>query len=205
MVRIKSFRARRRFRDLDDALVNIAPGCHGKSGWVNIDAWPAPLVTCVYDCRKSLPFPDGSVRAIFCEHFLEHMDYGEEVPVFLSECRRVLKPTGVLRLIVPDAEKYLLAYVAGGWDELVKIRGLDENHRDSFRAYNTPMELINMVFRQRWQHKFSYDFTTLEFVLRKCGFPTVVRQHFGKSAIPELCLDRAFRAPESIYVEAMRS
>jgi predicted SAM-dependent methyltransferase len=146
------------------------------------------------------------VKCIFCEHFFEHIDYTEEVPYFLSECHRVLKPGGVIRLIVPDIEKYLRAYSVGGWEDLSKIRPLKTNHTDYYGGsqYNTRMELINVLFRQGHEHKFAYDEETLEFVLRRYGFRTVLRQEFGRSMMPELCLDQPTRACESLYVEAKK-
>ena len=166
----------------------------------------SPLINCVYDCRKSLPFPDASVRGIFCEHFFEHIDYTEEVPYFLSECHRVMKKDGILRLIVPDGEKYLRAYCSDGWDELSKIRPLDAERTDFyFRCkYNTRIELINMVFRQGHEHKFAYDFETLHFVLNRYGFSEIVRKEYAQSLMSELCLDQADRASESLYVDARK-
>ena len=206
VLRLRSARVRRHYRAADNMLVNIGPGVHGKDGWVNVDVFKAPFVNCLYDCRKSLPFQDESVRGIFSEHFLEHIDYTEEVPYFLAECHRVLKKGGVLRLIMPDAEKYLRAYCEGGWEEFIKIRPLDPERTDSYFhcKYNTAIELVNVVFRQGHEHKFAYDFETLRFVLDRYGFSVVVRQDYGKSLMPELCLDQAVRAAESLYVDARK-
>jgi predicted SAM-dependent methyltransferase len=128
------------------------------------------------------------------------------VPHFLSECHRVLKKGGVLRLIIPDAEKYLRAYCNGGWDELERIRPLCPGHIDAHAhcKYNTPMELVNVIFRQGHQHKYAYDFETLHFLLHRYGFSEVVLQEYGTSLMPELRLDQASRASESIYVDAKK-
>jgi predicted SAM-dependent methyltransferase len=205
-VRLRSRSIWKRFENSDNLLVNIGAGPHGKPGWINIDAYEMPSINCVYDCRKSLPFPDDSVKGIFCEHFFEHIDYTEEAPYFLSECYRVLKPGGVIRLIVPDAEKYLQAYCEGSWEHLRRIRPLDSEDKDVYFhcKYNTPMELINVVFRQGHEHKYAYDWATLDFLLSHYGFPTVTRQPFGQSLMPELCLDQPIRATESLYVDARK-
>ena len=84
-----------RFESASDLLVNVGCGPRGLDGWVNIDCVPAPGVTCVRDCRTALPLPSGSARGIFTEHFLEHLDYYEEAPKFLQECRRLLRPGGL--------------------------------------------------------------------------------------------------------------
>src|SRR5208282_2634462 len=187
LLRLKGGRVAKRYRHSDNLLVNVGPGGQAKPGWVNVDAWKGPLIDCLYDCRKSLPFPDASVRAIFCEHFFEHIDYTEEAPYFLSECHRVLKKDGVLRLILPDAEKYLRAYCKGGWEEFDRIRPLNPEHTDSYYLckYNTRMELVNLIFRQGHDHKFAYDFETLSFLLYRYGFSEVVRQEYGTSLMPE--------------------
>jgi predicted SAM-dependent methyltransferase len=198
-------RVRRKYRDLRDLRVNIGCGLSAKPEWVNLDFFPFPGVNCLHDCRRGLPFSDDSVKCIFTEHFFEHIDYIEEVPFFLSECYRVLKPGGVIRIIVPDAEKYLRAYCAEGWEEIARIRPLLPDHTDGDGSrYNTKMEVVNAVFRRYFEHKYAYDFSTLEFVLRRYGFCDVQRQSFGKSVEAELSIDKADRATESLYVEAVK-
>jgi predicted SAM-dependent methyltransferase len=205
-VHARRHRVRRRYRAADNLLVNLGAGAEGRTGWVNVDVCGDPSVDCVYDCRKSLPFPDESVRGIFCEHFLEHIDYTEELPYFLSECHRVLKKGGILRVIVPDAEKYLRAYCDGGWEKLSQLRPLDADRSDSYFhcKYNTPLELINVVFRQGHEHKFAYDLTTLLFVLQRYGFEEVAHQEYGRCLLPDLCLDQVLRSSESLYVDARK-
>lgn len=102
-----------RFKSASDLLVNVGCGPRGLDGWVNIDCVPAPGVTCVRDCRTALPLASESAKGVFTEHFLEHLDYYEEAPRFLKECRRILRPGGTLRVIVPDGSKYLEAYCFG--------------------------------------------------------------------------------------------
>jgi len=195
-----------RYRGRRDLLVNLGAGANGRPGWVNVDIFKAPGVNCRYDCRKRLPFSDGAVRGIYCEHFFEHLDYTEEVPAFLSDCHRVLRPGGVLRIAVPDAGRYLEAYNRPGWEDLVRLRPLEPGHVDAhFRfAYRTKMELVNMVFRQGHHHKYAYDYETVDFVLRRYGFSQVSRQPYRRSLLPELAIDDPGRASESLYVDASK-
>jgi predicted SAM-dependent methyltransferase len=205
-VRVRSRNAARAYRTKKDMLVNIGAGDAGRTGWINLDGSIAKGVNCLYDARKRLPFSNESVKGIFTEHFFEHIDYTEEAPHFLAECHRVLQIGGVIRIIVPDAEKYLRAYVAGGWQELACLRPLDDqlkDHHFNFK-YNTRMELINVVFRQSQEHKFAYDFETLALILRRNGFEDIRKQEFGKSMIPDMCIDLDVRASESLYVEAVK-
>jgi len=194
------------YQNSDELLVNLGAGPHGKPGWINVDICNSSGVNCVYDCRKSFPFSDNSAKGIFTEHFFEHLDYAEEIPQFLSECYRVLKIGGVVRIVVPDVEKYLRAYCQEGWQELSIIRPLDSERRDfHFNCkYDTKIELINAVFRQGYEHKYAYDYETLELLLYRYGFSTVKRQEYGKSLLDELCIDQQIRASESLYVEAVK-
>ena len=66
------------------------------------------------------------------------------------------------------------------------------------------MELINVVFRQGFEHKYAYDYETLEFLLHRYGFSNVQQQKFGESWMEELSIDWERRASESLYVEAMK-
>lgn len=197
---------RRRYKNRRNLSVNIGPGFSAKADWVNVDIFKFPGVNCIYDCRKGLPFSDGSVRCIFTEHFFEHIDYLEEAPLFLADCYRVLEPGGVIRIIVPDVEKYIRAYCADGWQELIQVRPLRPDHTDVHfgSRFNTKMEVLNVVFRQYFEHKYAYDFSTLEFVLRRSGLGDIRKQDFCQSLLPELCIDNPDRVSESLYVEAVK-
>lgn len=205
-VRLRARRRRRGFEVMRDVLVNVGCGATGRDGWVNLDGAAGPGVNCVWDARHSLPFADGAVRGLFSEHFLEHLEYTREVPLFLAECRRVMRPGAVARFIVPDAGRYLRAYAAGGWEQLAALRPLDEGRRDHWFqcAYQTPMELVNVLFRQGVEHQFGWDEETLCHALAACGFESVKPRRFGESGDPELLIDTPERAGESLYVEAVR-
>lgn len=204
--RVGTGQATRKFRDARGLRVNVGCGPCGKAGWTNIDIDDFPGVDCFWDCRKSLPFPDHSVKCIFTEHFVEHLDYNEEIPRFISDCHRVLEPGGVIRIIVPDGAKYMRGYSQGGWEELAKIRPLRDGLTDAHfgSKYNTRMELVNVVFRQYFEHKFAWDYETMEFVLRKFGFSKTYLQAFGKSMMDGLAIDMPERASESLYVEGVK-
>ncbi|MDH3598267.1 MAG: methyltransferase domain-containing protein [Candidatus Tectomicrobia bacterium] len=206
-LRLKSRRVEAELAHLQDQLINLGCGRSGQPGWINIDVAPAPGVTYTFDCRRRLPFADNTARGIYTEHFFEHLDYTEEAPYFLSECRRVLKAGGVLRIVIPDAEKYVRAYCDPGWEAISRVRDLSNDHFDRFAEcrYNTKMELLNEVFRQAYEHKFAYDFATLEFILLKYGFSRVVRQAYDCSLLEEFRIDQERRKSESLYVEAVKS
>ncbi len=203
-LRLKTRGLYKKYREKKNLLVNIGCGDQGKTGWVNVDCRALPGVNCICDPRQQLPFSDSSVRAIYTEHFFEHIDYTEEVPVFLDECLRVLKPGGLLRIVVPDIAKYIAAYSEMGWEAMHKLRTIDDQLHDAANGsqWHTKMEVLNHLFRQGHEHKYAYDSETLKWVLEHCGFKNVTVSECGQSRDPECAIDNSSRSFESLYVEA---
>jgi predicted SAM-dependent methyltransferase len=191
----------------ENIYTNIGCGDAGLSNnWVNIDYTIYKNVTYAFDCRKELPFAPGSVKGIFCEHFFEHLDYITEVPDFLAACFKSLQINGMVRIIVPDAEKYLFGYCSEGWNILKKVRPLDENLKDIMMGiqYQTKIQLINEVFRQGGEHKYAWDFETIKLAFINAGFTRVFKMEYLKSNDQQLAIDMAIRQSESLYVEAIK-
>jgi SAM-dependent methyltransferase len=63
-----------------------------------------------HDLRLGIPFPDGHFDAVYHAHLLEHLAPAEAARL-LAECRRVLRPGGVLRVVVPDLEAIARLYL----------------------------------------------------------------------------------------------
>jgi predicted SAM-dependent methyltransferase len=192
---------------LQGCRVNIGCGHNPTPGWINLDLATSPDVH-YWDCRRGLPFADNAVAAIYCEHMFEHFDLETEAKPFLQECRRCLRPGGVIRLVVPDAGAYLRAY-GKAWESLARIRPLyrvENGWKDRWEAnvYSTQMEFINYVFRQDYEHKYAYDEETLVIILQNTGFSNIVRQSYGISLDSKMAPDREDRSSESLYVEAVK-
>jgi SAM-dependent methyltransferase len=65
----------------------------------------------VHDLSKGIPFADDTFDMVYHSHLLEHLDR-EVAPRFLLEIKRVLKPHGILRIVVPDFEETARLYLA---------------------------------------------------------------------------------------------
>lgn len=75
----------------------------------------APGQTLVQASATALPFDDASLDAIFSLHFFMHLSRLKQAQV-LSECRRVLRPGGILVFDVPSAtRRRLLRQQPAGW------------------------------------------------------------------------------------------
>ncbi|WP_041470490.1 class I SAM-dependent methyltransferase [Chloroflexus aggregans] len=68
-----------------------------------------------HNLAKGIPFPDNSIDIVYHSHVLEHLDR-EIAEKFMHEVRRVLRPHGIQRIVVPDFEQlcrdYTVAYLA---------------------------------------------------------------------------------------------
>ena len=65
----------RKLRHLNSCDTKVQFGCgpYQPSGWINCDLFPQHSDIYCVDVRKPLPFADGSVSFIFCEHLIEHL------------------------------------------------------------------------------------------------------------------------------------
>ena len=204
-------------------LVNLGCGTNPADGWVNLDRSPGlelrrvpPIVRRALsalgltesltewpdnvrrvDATRGLPFADGSVDAVYSSHMLEHLSAADAGRV-LDECRRVLKPSGVLRLALPDLRAMAAAYVASiapdaadrfmeqtmlGWSEMPKgVR-----------------RLVDMASGAR--HRWMYDSASIQQRCRDRGFATE-EWDFREGKCPDLAAVE--HRKESFFVEAYR-
>jgi SAM-dependent methyltransferase len=94
-------------------------GCGGRfhPAWINLDLRPLHPSVAPYDVTGPLPFPAGHFDAVYHAHLLEHLPRASALP-FVRECGRVLRPGGVLRVVVPDLEQIARLYLEalpGAW------------------------------------------------------------------------------------------
>jgi len=92
-------------------LLNIGCGPTFHPHWVNIDLVSTSPHVLSYDIRKGLPYPDDYFDACYSSHLIEHLT-PEEARKLLAEVSRVLKPQGVVRVVVPDLEMIARIYLA---------------------------------------------------------------------------------------------
>lgn len=199
-----SFAFKRQIHDLAsrrDLLIHLGCGNALLPGWINLDCYPPPrlkdIEVMTLDMRGGLPFADGSVAAVFSEHFFEHLPFETIRSILIPEIRRVLAPGGSIRIGVPNGEYFVdqyLAYRAGAQDTLF------EQHRGG----KTPMTMFNEI-AHGFGHFFVYDFETLASVLRAAGLVNVVRRAaFETGVVHFRGKDRAdaWRNTMTLYVEA---
>lgn len=174
-----------------DLQLHIGSGGFDLPGWINIDSHPAPLAMSL---DWGLPFRPASARFVFLSHLLEHLFHPFQSQRLLEDIRRVLQPGGVVRIVVPDIEQCINAYVAND-------RAFFANRNDHFAspvenptrlerflayagAGPSPSHLIEA-------HKFGYDVETLQHCLQRAGFVNIRRCNYQSSPFEALRVDHA--------------
>jgi predicted SAM-dependent methyltransferase len=187
----------RRARKMTGLKVNLGCGQFASEVWIGIDGSFQSRADWYLDLRTGLPLAGQSCSYLFCEHFLEHLFYPDEVRQLLSECYRVLQDGGVLRVIVPDAEKFVRAYAAGNHAFL----------RSAAPDSSSPLEALNLAFHglPLGEHHYAYDFDMIAGLLASAGFRQIVLSECRRGSIAS-ALDRQDipRVLESLYIEAIR-
>ncbi len=190
----------------------------------------------LHDLTKGLPYADGSVDGVYHSHVLEHIARDFDHPehdramLFVAECRRVLKAGGVLRIVVPNLEYEVRAYldnlqrIAAGTSDaasqdskIYKFLGQATRVEASGTSEQAPLmrKLENLLLgdaRKRGEtHMWEYDRFNLTDLLNRAGFTDVRVVDYRTSAIPgwndiglDLDLDGQEYKPTSLYVEGVK-
>lgn len=175
-------------------MLKLHLGCGGNllEGWENRD-YPAVNVT------KRLPWGDGTASFIFTEHMVEHLKPAEAWG-FFEECRRVLRPGGVVRTSVPSVVKVWRSPTEG-YAEFLKSKGWGDGSRAS--------TVRHLVFLHG--HRALWTPELLMVVLEAVGFQAYEAE-LHRSAYAELvgveshwkAITREWNDLESVVVEAVR-
>jgi hypothetical protein len=181
--------------------VQIGGGSHRIDGFFNIDA--VPPADLVWDVREGIPLQDSTVRFLFSEHFLEHLDYPRSATYYAREAHRVLARGGRVVTGVPDAAHVLARYPAPVSEASETIGRWYANRtcRDDIGTY---LDLINYVFRDQdddptyHPHYWAYDAEKLTHLFTQAGFTRVERWVFDPS------IAGAKREWGSVYVVATK-
>jgi predicted SAM-dependent methyltransferase len=90
--------------------LNLGCGQRFHAEWINVDFSSTEKGVLAHDLTQGIPFPDESLEVVYHSHLLEHFPRSL-AENFLGECYRVLRPQGVIRVVVPDLEKIARTYL----------------------------------------------------------------------------------------------
>lgn len=186
-----------------------------------------------WDLRKGIPFEDGTFDVIYHSHFLEHLDK-KAAYTFMEECYRVLKPSGIIRVVVPDlgirSRNYVDTLQVLSQKECFEPRE-SEAHKENIKRLISQMvisepagtfeqprfvRIIERLIRVDTAasgelHRWMYDQFTLNELLCRVGFKDIRIESPEKGRIQEwsaFCLDTKENGElykrDSIYIEGRK-
>lgn len=129
------------------------------------------------------PFASDSMEAVFSSHVLEHLPL-HGARQCLSESHRCLSKGGILRIVVPDLDRFVGDFTReGAFDWAVHFFEANE-------------------VSEKNMHHFMYNFDSLRKLMLEAGFSAVHRRRFREGDCPDI--DRLDNRPESLFVEAVK-
>ena len=175
--------------------LNLACGTKTPDGWINVDyamgarfskipvlrtlnkklkffnsVWDENIK--IVNLAINFPWENNSIDVVYSSHTLEHFTKKEGLH-FLTQCHRVLKPNGIIRVVVPDLKDIIARYTSG------ELRSDDLIERLGVLYWINPNQIKNKLapFVQ-FPHKCMYDIETLITILTDIGFLVESRRLF---------------------------
>jgi SAM-dependent methyltransferase len=204
-------------------MSNINLGCGSQilDGWINVDyslgaklakipmfpllnkglnmfsmEWDKRIF--LHDLRKPFPWGDATADNIYSSHTLEHLSR-DEGKNFLTECHRVLKPNGLIRILVPDLTSVVDRYRAGELRADHFVEGLGVLYGGGKASWKKSLSPFI-----EFPHKCMYDVPTLVAILNDIGFDAHGRKAF-ESSIPGIHeIELQNRTVDAVIVEGKK-
>ena len=205
--------------------VQYGCGFSAPPGWINFDASPTlryqriPLVGRLYhknakrfpsnirygDIVRGLPLPNESCKGIYASHVLEHLSRSD-FDRALSETWRLLQPSGLFRLVVPDLEALARRYIKNIDAEIPNT--CDEFMRHTSLGRETRPHSLRAFFTEWFgnsRHLWMWDYGGIAERLSAHNFTAIRRAHFQDSDDRRfLEVEEQDRFADAVAVEALR-
>lgn len=185
-------------------------GCGGNllEGWLNTDLLPERGAVVPLDCTQPFPFADGTFHRIFSEHMIEHIPFAAAQGL-LAECRRVIRPGGVIRLATPSLAQVCRLHAAQAESDVARYLAWSRPRYSVPGPGGDAAHVINSLFYHHG-HRFLYDEFTLSSILHEAGFTDCTLRAPGESLLPGMVnlehhghvMGDAFNRLETLVVEA---
>jgi predicted SAM-dependent methyltransferase len=180
-------------------LLDIGAGTNYKKGWTHLDFftirvkfWKKSTYPNKPEVETDLRYPldcdNNIVDGIYSSHTLEHL-YPDQAYRLLNEMNRILKPSGWIRIAVPDLKKCIDFYNGK------EVPGFNYTYKAEAICHYT----------QNWGHHSSWDAELLTKALELNNFINIKEVEFGKEGSdPRLIKEEEVRKYETLVLEAQK-
>lgn len=129
--------------------LNVGCGHLPMDGFVNVDIRELPGVDVIAEASR-MPFSPGEATEIFSAHLLEHFPQEELRRNVLPAWRKLLKPGGVLRAVVPDTDMMINEYAKGNYryDSLREVMYGSQDYSGDFHFNMFTADSLKGLFEE---------------------------------------------------------
>lgn len=146
--------------------LNLGCGSRFHPAWTNVDFISTGESVIAHNLTQGIPFPNDSFDVVYHSHLLEYFPK-TAAESFVTECWRVLRPHGILRVVLPDLEQIARTY----------LTALEQARCSKEWADNYEWILLEMYDQTVRNHSggemamylFREDISNEEFILERCG------------------------------------
>ncbi|MBN1600232.1 MAG: methyltransferase domain-containing protein [Chitinispirillaceae bacterium] len=201
--------------------LNLGCGSHIPDGWTNVDYalgarlakkpffrtinkkikffkldWNEKIY--LHDLTRKLPWADSSIDTVYSSHTLEHFNK-EDGRRLLSECQRVLRQGGILRIVVPDLMYEVTEYIEGRTlaDDFIERLGVLNG------TTNRTLKSKLTTFFQ-FPHKCMYDNSRLIEIFNEIGFDAYKKNAFDSDIEDIHVIELEGRTQNAVIVEGRK-
>ncbi len=191
----------RRASDHSSPYVQYGCGLSVARGWRNFDGSPrlrlekTPVLGPVLtrnrplfpeevefgDIVAGLPLPEGSCKAVYCSHVLEHLCL-RDCQQALRNTRSLLEPGGTFRLVIPDLRVLAEQYITNP----SPVAASDFMRATCLGLESRPRGLKGML--RSWlgnsPHLWMWDAKSMEDALKEAGFVDIRPAVYGDASDP---------------------
>lgn len=183
-------------------LLNLGCGSCYHSDWINVDFVSNTKNIIAHNLLKGIPFESNYFDVVYHSHLLEHFPKNKSTE-FILECYRVLKPGGVIRIVVPNLEVIIREYL----EKLEKSIEGDEAAKYDYEWIM--LELFDQMVRnnsggQMAKYFFQEEISNLEYVYKRIGQEGYkIREQYLKS-LGDVSIEKPENSPESFYIKKIK-
>jgi len=179
---IWKLRLKRKLKGCNKKKIALGSGKEVKNGWIGLDYSRSGKNVYPVNLLFPLPFIDNSIDEILAEHIFEHFHI-DDIRTLSSECYRVMKKGGIIRIVSPDAN-YIAKLILEGKNieknkdliNDIKIHRWKENDLCWFK-------FINRLSHQWGEHKSLINKEIVTLLLNDVGFTEVYYPNSTKESL----------------------
>lgn len=145
---------------IDSGIKRINVGCGHiqPDGYINVDIRDVPGID-IISSASALPFADNLLDEIYCSHLVEHFTELELERIIFPHWWKKLNSDGILKVIVPDAQSMMTAYLRGemSFDDLRKVTYGAQDYEGDFHYTMFTVDSLKVLLEKS-------NFTHIELV-----------------------------------------